>query len=323
MSELRAPTLTEIQAARERLNGITLDTPVVRWAGAADAAVFVKLEMLQPIGSFKLRGAWNAVTSVAPELLSDGVYTASAGNMAQGVAYSARTLGLPCTVIVPDGAPATKLAAIERLGGSIERVPFDTWWRILGDRGDGRNALFVHPFADTNVMAGNATIALEVTERVPDVRTIIVPYGGGGLACGIAAGIRALGHRARVIACEAETSTPLTQSLAAGMPMTISHTRSFVDGMGGKSVFAEMWPIARELIAGTVTVSLDEIADALRILVERHRVVAEGAGAAPVAAAAKFAADEGPVVCIASGGNIDTATLATILSGRTPELPQQ
>ena len=323
MSGLRAPTLAEIRSARERLNGITLDTPTVRWAGAANAAVFVKLEMLQPIGSFKLRGAWNAVTSIAPESLQDGVYTASAGNMAQGVAYSARTLGVPCTVIVPEGAPATKLAAIERLGGSIERVPFDTWWRILGDHGDGRKAFFVHPFADTSVMAGNATIALEVIERIPDVRTIIVPYGGGGLACGIGAGIRALGHHARVIACEATTATPLTQSLAAGMPMTVSHTRSFVDGMGGKSVFAEMWPIARELIAGTVTVTLDEIAGALRTLVERHRVVAEGAGAAPVAAAAKIGADEGPVVCIASGGNVDTATLITILSGRTPELPAQ
>ena len=322
MSELRAPPLPELRSARERLRGISLDTPTVRWAGAANGAVFVKLEMLQPIGSFKLRGAWNAVTSIAPELLGDGVYTASAGNMAQGVAYSARTLGVPCTVIVPEGAPATKLAAIERLGGSIERVPFDTWWRILGDHGDGRNALFVHPFADTNVMAGNATIALEVTERVPDVRTIIVPYGGGGLACGIGAGIRALGHHARVIACEAETSTPLTTSLAAGMPMTVTHTRSFVDGIGGKSVFAEMWPLARELIAGTVTVSLDEIAGAVRTLVERHRVVAEGAGAAPVAAAAKLSADAGPVVCIASGGNVDTTTLVTILSGRTPELPQ-
>jgi threonine dehydratase len=323
MNELRVPTLAEIHAARKRLSGITLNTPTVRWAGATTKDVFVKLEMLQPIGSFKLRGAWNTVTSIAPELLGNGVYTASAGNMAQGVAYSARTLGVPCTVIVPDGAPATKLAAIERLGGTVERVPFDTWWRILGEHGDGRKAFFVHPFADTNVMAGNATIALEVTESVPDVRTIIVPYGGGGLACGIAAGIRALGHGAKVVACEADTSTPLTQSLAAGMPMTVSHTRSFVDGMGGKSVFAEMWPLAHELIAGTVTVSLDQIADALRTLVERHRVVAEGAGAAPVAAAAKIDPDDCPVVCIASGGNVDTATLMTILAGRTPELPPQ
>ena len=323
MSDLRVPTLADVHAARQHLSGVTLDTPTVQWAGAANGDVFVKLEMLQPIGSFKLRGAWNAVASVNPRSLGNGVYTASAGNMAQGVAYSARTLGVPCTVIIPEGAPATKLAAIERLGGSIERVPFDTWWQILGEHGDGREALFVHPFADTNVMAGNATIALEIIERMPDVRTIIVPYGGGGLACGIAAGIRALGHRAKVIACEVETSTPLGQSLAAGMPLTVSHTRSFVDGIGGKSVFAEMWPLARELISGTITVSLDEVADALRTLVERHRVVAEGAGAAPVAAAANLKREERPVVCIASGGNIDAKALATILAGRTPELQLQ
>jgi threonine dehydratase len=282
----------------------------------APATIYLKLENLQPIGSFKIRGASNAMAAAPPDSLARGVYTASAGNMAQGVAWNARRMGISCTVIVPDHAPQTKLDAIARLGGEVVKVPFDRWWRVLVERGyPGIDGVFIHPVSDPLVIAGNGTIGLEILEDLPAVDCVIAPYGGGGLSTGIASALRALKREAKVYACEVSTAAPLAASLAAGRPESFDYVPSFVDGMGGKSVLPEMWPLARELLKGSLVVSLAEVASALTLLVERNRVVAEGAGAAPVAAAMNGSAGNGTVVCVVSGGNIDVSRLVRILSG--------
>jgi threonine dehydratase len=235
------------------------------------------------------------------------------------VAWSARRLGLAATAIVPDHAPQAKLSALARLGAQVEKVPFDAWWQVLVDHGQaGRKGFFIHPVSDPSVMAGNGTIGLEILEDLPDVHTVLVPYGGGGLSCGIAAAIRGSGSRARVIACEVDTAAPLSAALAAGRPVPAPYTASFVDGIGSKGVLPEMWPLASRLLDGAISSPLDDVAAAVRLLVERARVVSEGAGAAPVAAALSGKAGRGKTVCVVSGGNIDARVLARILSGEVP-----
>jgi threonine dehydratase len=320
MSGLEAPSLAEIRAARGRLTGVATRTPLLRLnIEDAPAEIYLKLENLQPIGSFKLRGAGNAMALAGAAALAHGVCTASAGNMAQGVAWCARQRGVACTVVMPDHAPQTKQAAVERLGARTIKVPFDTWWQTLVDRGHpGVGGVFIHPVSDRGVMAGNGTIALEILEDLPDVDAVVIPYGGGGLSCGIATALRALSPQTKVYACEVETAAPLHAAWQAGAPAPIEYRPSFVDGIGGKGVLAEMWPLARRLLDGSLVVSLEAVAQAIRILAERSRVVAEGAGAAPVAAALSGRAGPGKVVCVVSGGNIDLAKLAVILQGGVP-----
>lgn len=320
MRALEAVSLDEIRAARARLAGVAVRTPLVRLnVDDAPAEIWLKLENLQPIGSFKLRGAWNAMALAGRDALAQGVYTASAGNMAQGVAWSARRMGVPCTVIVPEHTPETKVAAIRRLGGTVVKVPFDVWWQVIIDHEyAGMRGLFVHPVSDPAVIAGNATIGLEILDDLSDVDTVLVPYGGGGLACGIASALRALESGARVFGCEVDTAAPLAASLAAGSPATVGYKASFVDGIGGKSVLREMWPLAHELLAGSLVVSTAAVAAALKLLAERNRVIAEGAGATSLAAALGGQAGTGKVVCVISGGNIDTAKLMKILAGEMP-----
>ena len=317
---MTSPALAAVQQARQRIRGIAVRTPLIRCAGAdTPFDLHLKLESLQPIGSFKLRGAANAITATDRDALAAGVYTASAGNMAQGVAWCARELTVPCTVIGPERAPDTKVAAVKRLGANVMKVPFDEWWQVIVDHHrDGVAGLFVHPFEDPAVMAGNGTIALEIIEDLPDVDVIVVPWGGGGLACGIAAAAREVNPGIRVYAVEPETAAPLAASFAAGKASSITATQSFVDGIGGKSVSPRMFELARELLAGTLTVSLPAVADAVRLLVERNHLVAEGAGAAAVAAAMAHDLRAKRVVAIVSGGNIDTSRLATILKGDVP-----
>ena len=275
----------------------------------------LKLECLQPIGSFKLRGAANALARADDEILKDGVYTGSAGNMAQGVAWAARRRGVPCRVIVPESAPSAKLSAIERLGATAVPVPYDAWWRVLENHGHpGERGHFIHPVADVDVIAGNGTVGLELVEDLPDVRAVLVPFGGGGLASGIATAVKALRPDVRVFAVEVETAAPFRASLAAGRPVAIRRRPSFVDGIGGSSVLEPIWPLASGLLDGSIVVSLDEIRAAIRRLVADVRVVAEGAGAAAVAAALTGEAGRGPVVAVVSGGNIDPEVLAAILS---------
>ena len=285
----------------------------------APAEIWLKLENLQPIGSFKLRGAGNAMGLLARERLAEGVYTASAGNMAQGVGWNARRLGIPCTVVVPETAPQTKLAAIERLGARAVKLPYARWWQVLEDHGyPGIEGHFIHPVSDETVIAGNATIGLEILEDLPDVDAVVVPFGGGGLSCGIAAALRALRPESRVWASEIETAAPFSASLAAGRPVSVAHTPSFVDGIGGKSMLPEMWPLASALLAGALVTSVAQAAAAVKLLAERNRVVAEGAAATSVATALTGQAGSGKIVCVISGGNIDPATLARILTGDLP-----
>jgi threonine dehydratase len=309
--------LAEIRAARARLAGSAIRTPLVRLnVFDAPAEIYLKLENLQPIGSFKIRGAANAIALATQEQLAKGVYTASAGNMAQGVAWNARRLGIPCTVIVPDHAPETKLAAITRLGGKLIKVPFDDWWQIIvTHQFPGVEGFFVHPVSDPAVMAGNGTIGLEILEDLPDVEAIVIPYGGGGLSSGIASAIRALKPDTKVFACEVDGAAPLAPSLAAGAPQTVKYTPSFVDGIGSGSVLPDMWPLVSRLLDGSLVMSLAEVDAALQLLAERNRVIAEGAGATALAAALSGKAGTGKVVCVISGGNIDLSKFCAIVSG--------
>jgi threonine dehydratase len=283
------------------------------------AEIYLKLECLQPIGSFKIRGAINAMAEAPPGALARGVVTASAGNMAQGVAWGARERGIPCTVVVPDHAPQTKLDAIERLGGRVLPVPFEDWWRAIEtSEHPGAEGYFVHPVLDDGVMAGNGTIGLEIVEELEGIDTILIPWGGGGLTTGIGSAFAAVSPETRVLACEPATGAALAASLAAGSPVEAEYTPSFVDGAGSKALLPPMWERARPLLDGAITLTLDETAAAVRLLAERARVVAEGAGALAVAAALSGRAGEGRIACIVSGGNIDAARLATILEGHTP-----
>jgi threonine dehydratase len=295
-------------------------TPLLRLrVDEAPAEIYLKLENLQPIGSFKIRGAGNALRSAPRESLERGVYTASAGNMAQGVAWVARELGVRCDVLVPDHAPQTKLDAITRLGGHYHKLPFAEWWRVLEEHGrPGMEGHFVHPVSDRAVMAGNGTIGLEILEDLPDVDAVVVPYGGGGLISGIGSAIRALKPATKIFAAEVATAAPLEPSLAAGKPVTVEYTPTFVDGIGSRNVLADMWPIVSSIVDGSLVMPLESVASAVRLLVERARVVAEGAGATSVAAALSGTAGSGKVVCVVSGGNIDASKLAAILGGGGP-----
>jgi threonine dehydratase len=312
--------LAEIEAARERIAGAAVRTPLVRLhLDDAPAEIWCKLETLQPIGSFKIRGATNAILKAPAAARADGFVTASAGNMAQGVAWAARELGLPATIAVPEHAPETKLAAIARLGGRVLKMPYEDWWGVIvSGCVDGVPGLFVHPVQDEGVMAGNGTIGLEILEDLPDPDAILIPYGGGGLTVGIASAIRAFRPQTKIYAVEPETGAALTAALAAGGPVEVDYQASFVDGSGSRSVLEPMWPRVSEVVDGAFSVSLEETAAAVRTLAERGRVVAEGAGALALAAALSGRAGSGKVVCIVSGGNIDLSTLAEILGSSLP-----
>ena len=317
-------SLQDIRDAQKNIYGKVNRTSLIRfYPDNFPGEIYLKLENLQPIGSFKMRGACNAIALADKSLLKDGVYTASAGNMAQGVAWNARMMNLPCTVIVPDHAPQTKLDAMTRLGAKYIKVPFNDWWQVLvtrkfvrkGSSGESIKGLFVHPVADPAVIAGNGTIGLEILEDLPQVDAVIVPYGGGGLISGIATAIKSLKPAVRFFASEVETAAPLAPSLAAGQPVAVEYTPSFVDGMGSSGILAEMWPLVSRLVDGAIVLSLRQIADAIKLLVERSRVIAEGAGGSSVAAALTGKAGHGKIVCVISGGNIDGEKLIKILSG--------
>jgi threonine dehydratase len=314
------PTLAEIRDARVRVGDIALRAPLVQLdLPSAPAEVWLKLENLQPIGSFKIRGAANALASLTAAELAQGVVTASAGNMAQGVAWCARTLGIPCTVIAPETAPRAKLAAIERLGAHIILAPFERWWQTFQDRSyPGICATFIHAFDDPRVMAGNGTIGLEILEDLPEADAVVIPWGGGGLASGIGAAIRALAPGCRIYAAEAESGAPLAAALATGKPQTVDYRPTFVDGISSRSVFPDMLARAQAVLDGALVSTIEEIAAAVCVLAARAHIVAEGAGAAGVAAALAGRAGPGKVVCIVSGGNIDLDRFSAILRGQVP-----
>ncbi|HTX35005.1 MAG TPA: pyridoxal-phosphate dependent enzyme [Bryobacteraceae bacterium] len=309
-------TLEQVREARRNIAPLALRTPLVAGNFEAPSEVYLKLENLQPIGSFKIRGAANVMARTPRERLARGVLTASAGNMAQGVAFCARRLGVPATVVSPDTAPETKMNAVRRLGGRVIQVPFADWWRTFETRSyPGVDATFIHAFDDLDVMAGNGTIALELLEDLPSLDAVVVPWGGGGLSCGIAAVLRQLAPQVRVFAAEVETAAPLAASLAAGAPRTVDYRPSFVDGIGSKMVFGNMFEHARGLLAGSLVVTLAEAAAAMKLVAERNRVIVEGASACAIAAAFAGRAGPGKVVAIVSGGNIDLATFAQLTAG--------
>jgi threonine dehydratase len=309
--------LADIEAARERIAGAAVRTPLVRLhVDEAPAEIYLKLENLQPINSFKTRGATNAIMIAPAAERAKGLVTASAGNMAQGVAWAARELGLPATIAVPEHAPEAKLTAIERLGGQVIKLPYDDWWNvIITSHLDGVEGLFVHPVQDPGMMAGNGTIGLEILEDLPDPDAVVIPYGGGGLTAGIATAIRALRPQTRIVTAEPETGAALAAALAAGHPVSVDYRASFVDGAGSRRVLDSMWPLVAPLVDLAVAIPVSEAAAAVRTLAERARVIAEGAGALAPAAALSGRAGTGKIVCVVSGGNINLSKLAEILNG--------
>ena len=309
--------LTEIEAARARIAGSAVRTPLVRLhVEDAPAEIYLKLENLQPINSFKLRGAANAVMLAPESERAKGLVTASAGNMAQGVAWTARELGIPATIVVPDHAPEAKVAAIERLGGRVLKIPYDAWWDVIvTSRLDGQEGLFVHPVQDPAVMAGNGTIGLEILEDLPDPDAVVIPYGGGGLTTGIASAVKALRPGTRIITAEPDTAAAMAAAVAAGRPEEVDYRPSFVDGSGSRRVLDSMWPQVAPLVDQALAIPVAEVAAAVRTLAERVRVIAEGAGALAPAAALSGRAGTGKIVCIVSGGNINLGKLAEILGG--------
>ena len=311
-------SLEEVHAAQRTLVGSALRTPLVRLnLDEAPAEIYLKLENLQPIGSFKIRGALNVLDHMSSDELADGVWTASAGNMAQGLAWCARKMRIPCSVVVPDIAPEAKLSAVRRLGASIVPVSLEEYFEIFSSRQrEGMTGAFVHAFSDRRVMAGNGTIALEILEDLPGVDVILAPYGGGGLSCGIASAARAVAPRVKVFACEPESGAPLNSSLEAGQPVVPPFRRTFIDGAGGQRVYPEMFELAQNVLAGAFKVSVEKVVQAVALLAERNHVVAEGAGALSVAAAIDGLAGTGPICCVVSGGNIDGSVLASILQGK-------
>jgi threonine dehydratase len=306
--------LAQVKEARRNIAGIAMRTPLVPLHADNDPAVYLKLENLQPIGSFKIRGAANVMGRTPRERLERGVLTASAGNMAQGVAFCARRAGVPATIVAPDTAPQTKIRAVERMGGRVIQVPFEQWWRTFETRSfPGVEATFIHAFDDPDVMAGNGTIGLELMEDLPQMDAVVIPWGGGGLSCGIASVLRQVAPKVRIYAAEVETAAPLAPSWAAGEPRTVEYRPSFVDGIGGKMVFAAMFQQARQLLDGSLVVTLEEAARAMKLVAERNRVIVEGASACGVAAAMSGRAGAGRVVAIVSGGNIDMSKFAELV----------
>src|SRR5581483_3575023 len=291
----------DAEQARQNIQPFAIRTPLVRCNFDGPPELYLKLENLQPIGSFKIRGAANVMALTPREKLTRGVLTASAGNMAQGVAFCARQMGIPATIVAPETAPMTKIRAVERLGGRVIKVAFAEWWQTFETRTyPGVDATFIHAFDDPHVMAGNGTIALELLEDLPSLEAVVIPWGGGGLSCGIASVLRARVPKVKIYAAEIETAAPLSRSLAAGEPRNVEYRPTFVDGIGAKIVFPSMFRLAQQLLDGSLVVSLNEAAHAMKLVAERNRVIMEGASACAVAAALSGRAGQGKVVAIVS-----------------------
>ena len=316
LEPVRPIELNEIREARERIAGTIVRTPLIRLElGPGYPDIRLKLENLQPINAYKLRGAANAVALLPESERRRGVWTISAGNAGQGVAYAARKAGVPCTVVAIETAPAAKLERMKALGAKLILVPYTVAWQTLEQRSfPGAEGTFVHPFDDDNFIAGHATIGLEILEDAPDTNAIIAAIGGGGLISGIGSAIRALKPSVRIWGAEPETAAPMARSLAAGSPQEFKDWKpSFVDGAGGQSVFPRMWQRMKPLLAGSIVVSLEQTRNAMRLMAEKARVISEGAGALPLAAALTGQAGAGPIVSIVSGGNIDLKKFSELI----------
>ena len=315
--------IEEIKAAQKRISDSAIRTPLVKLnVEDAPAEIYLKLENLQPIGSFKIRGASNAMKIADPETLKKGVWTMSAGNHGQGVAWNARKLGVPCTIHAFSFTAKTKIEAMKNMGAKIKMIPpltgMDDIKQIFDPAFYDEEGLCVHPFSDPAVMAGQGTIGLEIIEDLPDVDAVLIPFGGGGLSCGVASAIKAVKPDTKLYGCDAETMPVLTSSFKAGKPVDVEFVPSFISGIGVPFILPEMWDLAKRLLDGATVSSMREICDAIRLLAERNRVIAEGAGAVPVAAALSGKAGSGKVVCVITGGNIDLDKLLKIFQGKIP-----
>jgi threonine dehydratase len=316
LEAVRPIQLAEIQEARRRIASTVVRTPLVRLElGPGYPDIRLKLENLQPINAYKLRGAANAVAMLPDSERQRGVWTISAGNAGQGVAYAARQAGVPCTVVAIETAPAAKMERMKALGAKLVPVPYEVAWKALDERSfAGVEGTFVHPFDDHNFIAGHGTMGLEILEDAPDTVAVIASIGGGGLITGVSSAIKALKPEVRMWGAEPETAAPVARSFAMGAPQTFPDWKaSFVDGAGGQSVFPRMWQRMKPLVEGSVVVSLEQTRQAMRLLAEKARVIAEGAGALSLAAALTGKAGQGPLVAIVSGGNIDLAKFCEIL----------
>ncbi|HEY2830616.1 MAG TPA: pyridoxal-phosphate dependent enzyme [Thermoanaerobaculia bacterium] len=313
---VRPVTLEEMRAARERIAPLVTRTPLIQLRHATNAPeIWLKLENLQPINAFKIRGAANAVALLNEQERASGVWTISAGNAGQGVAFAARELGIRCTVVAIETAPETKLERMRNLGANIVKAPFDACWLAMEERRfPGVEGTFIHPFDDHNFIAGNASLGFEIIEDLPDVRTVIAAIGGGGLVSGIGSSIRAVAPHVRILGAEPETAAPGARSFEKGSPQVFGEWEaSFVDGAGGKSIFPRMWERMQGIVDGSVVVSLNEVKQAMRMIAEKTRVIAEGAGALAVAAALSGRVGDGPIVAVISGGNIDLKKFAELI----------
>ena len=319
METLPDADLDEIRAAAERIRGAVVRSPLLAFEADGAAGIHVKLENLQPMGSFKLRGALNSVAELGAADLARGLSTASAGNMARAVAWLAHRHDIPATVMVPNSAPAAKLEPVRALGAKVMAVPFADWWRVLEEGGHpDLPGTFLHPCASGPMIAGDGTIGLELVEDLPEIDAVVVPFGGGGLSSGIARAVKALRPGVRVYGAELEGAAPLSAALGAGRPMTIERRPSFVDGIGAASVLPAMWPLVSRVLDGSIVVTLEQVESAVRLLANLVRVVAEGAGAAALAAALTGQAGPGRVVAVISGGNIDAGVFASIVADSQP-----
>jgi threonine dehydratase len=317
---IRAITLSEIQDARQRIAGTIVRTPLLRLElGSGFPDIRLKLENLQPINAYKLRGAANAVAMLSDEERKRGVWTISAGNAGQGVAYAARKAGVPSTVVAIETAPQAKLDRMRALGAKLITVPYDVAWRALEDRAyPGAEGTFIHPFDDDNFIAGHGTMGLEILEDEPETAAVIAAIGGGGLITGVASAIKALKPEVKIWSAEPETAAPAALSFEKGSPQVFENWQaSFVDGAGGQSMFPRMWERMKPLVDGYIVVSLEETRAAMRMMAEKTRVIAEGAGALPLAAALTGKAGNGPIVAIVSGGNIDLKKFGELIGVAT------
>ena len=314
-------TLNEIRAAHERIRTTITRTPLIKLRHGSDAPeIWLKLENLQPINAFKIRGAANAVGMLSDEAKQKGVWTISAGNAGQGVAYAARDFGIPCTVVAIETAPETKLQRMRDLGAQLVKAPFDACWNAMEAREfPGVEGTFIHPFDDNNFVAGNATLGLEIMEDLPDVKTVVAAIGGGGLISGIGTGVRAIAPHVNILGAEPETAAPGALSFEKGSPQQFTTWQAtFVDGAGGKSIFPRMWERMQGVVDGSIVVTLDEVKNAMRVVADKMRVICEGAGALGVAAALSGRAGEGPIVAVVSGGNIDLRKFSELILSVDP-----
>ena len=319
LETIRPIELAEVRDAAMRIAGTIMRTPLVRLElGDGFPDIRLKLENLQPINAYKLRGAANAVAMLPPSERSRGVWTISAGNAGQGVAYAARQAGVPCTVVAIETAPASKLERMRALGAKLVLVSYDVAWKALEDRAyRGVEGTFVHPFDDHNFIAGHATMGLEILEDAPDTQAVIAGIGGGGLVTAIGSVIKALRPQSKVWGAEPDTAAPAALSFRTGSPQVFEEWQaSFVDGAGGKSVFPRMWQRMKPVVDGSIVVTLDQTRNAMRLMAEKARVISEGAGALPLAAALTGKAGNGPIVAIVSGGNIDLSKFAEIIGSK-------